>query len=124
MAADVLVHLAGVPVLACAPDGPPLCGAADAANVVAEVAGEHVEVVLLPVERLAPEFFTLRSGVAAAVVQKFVNYHLRVAVVGDIAGQVARSSSLRDFVEESNRGRHLWFVATPADLADRLRHDH
>lgn len=120
---DALVHLAGVPVLACAPDGPKLCGAADAADVVAEAAGHRVEFVLIPVGRLAPEFFTLRTGVAGAIVQKFVNYHLRVAVVGDISAHVARSSALREHVEEANRGDQLWFVATPEELTERLRRE-
>jgi hypothetical protein len=27
---------------------------------------------------------------------------------------------LRDVVRESNRGRHVWFVADPAELDERL----
>ncbi|WP_051731750.1 DUF4180 domain-containing protein [Kitasatospora phosalacinea] len=76
--------------------------------------------VAVPVERLGVEFFRLRSGVAGAVVQKFAQYRMGLAVVGDVAEQVAASDALRDFVRESNRGLQLWFVADLAELAERL----
>ncbi|MEU1755012.1 DUF4180 domain-containing protein [Micromonospora matsumotoense] len=58
---------------------------------------------------------------AGEVVQKFVNYRLRLAVVGDISGHVTRSTALRDFVVEADRGRQLRFVDTLAELEERLR---
>ena len=73
----------------------------------------------MPVARLDPAFFDLRSGVAGDIVQKFVNYGLRLAVVGDISESLERSGALRDFVRESNRGRQVWFVADEAELARR-----
>lgn len=121
MSTDTLVTLAGTTALACAPDGPKICGGDDATDVIGAALGHGVELVVLPVRRLAVEFFTLRTGVAGEVVQKFVNYRLRLAVVGDISGHVTRSIALRDFVVEANRGRQLWFVDTPAELAERLR---
>ena len=59
----------------------------------------------MPVARIAPAFFALATGVAGAVVQKFVNYRLRLVVVGDVTEHVAASTALRDFVREANRGR-------------------
>jgi hypothetical protein len=41
-------------------------------------------------------------------------------VRGDLSEHLARSASLRAFVQECNRGRHLWFVADDAELGDRL----
>ncbi|MGC5021113.1 DUF4180 domain-containing protein [Micromonospora sp. DT47] len=122
MSADTLVTLHGRTVLACAADGPKLCSAADATDVIGEALGYGADLVLLPVRRLAVEFFTLRTGVAGELVQKFVNYRLRLAVVGDVSPHVARSTALRDFVAEANRGDQLWFVATMAELEERLRH--
>ncbi|MFC7614763.1 DUF4180 domain-containing protein [Actinokineospora soli] len=74
----------------------------------------------LPVSRLAPEFFDLSTRVAGEMLQKLVNYRLSVAIVGDIDEHVARSSALADFVRESNRGKHVWFVPDVASLAERL----
>ncbi|SCF39895.1 protein of unknown function [Micromonospora purpureochromogenes] len=121
MSTDTLVTLHGRSLLACAPDGPRLCGGGDALDVIGEALGQRAELVVLPVRRLADEFFTLRTGVAGELVQKFVNYRLPVVVVGDISAHVARSIALRDFVTESNRGRQLWFVETMAELEERLR---
>lgn len=57
---------------------------------------------------------------AGDFVQKFANYRQGLAVVGDISQALTESSALRDFVRESNRGRHVWFVADEADLERRL----
>jgi hypothetical protein len=42
---------------------------------------------------------------------------LKRAIKGDKTGT---PHLLRDFVRESNRGRHVWFVADEADLERRL----
>ena len=67
-----------------------------------------------------PDFFDLRTGLAGAVLQKLVNYHLRVAIVGDVTREVAASKAFADFVTESNRGGHVWFVRDEAELEARL----
>ncbi|MFF5160414.1 DUF4180 domain-containing protein [Streptomyces sp. NPDC000348] len=120
MAVDELMTWHGVPVLVCDQDGPKLSGGATALDLIGDAMGCHAEVVAVPVERVADEFFALRSGVAGDVVQKFVNYRLRLVIVGDIASRVAESDALRDFVREANRGRQMWFVADRAELEERL----
>ena len=74
----------------------------------------------MPVTRLDGRFFSLRTGVAGAIVQKLVQYRRRLAVVGDISGYVAGSNALRDLVYESNRGRQAWFVADRPALDSKL----
>jgi hypothetical protein len=118
---DTLVHLHGVPVLDCAPDGAQLRGTGDVLDVIGNAIGHGAELVLLPVQRLTDDFFTLRTGLAGEIVQKFANYRIRLAVVGDISPHVAKSSALSAFVSESSRGGQLWFVPTKDDLAERLR---
>ncbi|MFF3846735.1 DUF4180 domain-containing protein [Streptomyces sp. NPDC002328] len=116
-----LVTLHDTRVLRCAPEGPALDGESAALDLIGDAFGQDAEVVAVPAERVAEEFFRLRSGVAGAVVQKFANYRLRLAVVGDVSGYVADSSALRDFVHESNQGRQLWFLPDDAALEERLR---
>jgi hypothetical protein len=41
-------------------------------------------------------------------------------VVGDVSAHLAQSDALRDFVIESNRGEHVWFVRDLAELEARL----
>jgi hypothetical protein len=101
-------------------DGPLLRSGADALGLIYDEGVAGAEWIAVPAERLDPSFFDLSSGVAGELVQKFVNYQQRLAVVGDIAGHLAESSALRDFVRESNRGRQVWFVADDDELARRL----
>jgi len=79
-------------------------------------------VVVLPVSRLHPDFFVLRTGVAGEIVQKFVMYRVPVVVLGDISGRLAASPMFRAFVYEANRGKDVWFVADSAELDRRLLH--
>ena len=87
-------------------DGPLLSSGADALGVIYGEEVDGAEWIAVPVARLDPEFFTLSSGIAGEFVQKFVNYKQRLAVVGDISDRLEQSDALRDFVRESNRGRH------------------
>ena len=90
-------------------DGPLLRTGGDAIELM--YTDEDADWIALPVERLDPAFFDLRSGVAGEFAQKFVNYGRRVAIVGDISEWVERSTAFRDFVRECNRGNQLRFVA-------------
>jgi hypothetical protein len=118
---STLVTLHGIRVLRCAPDGPSLDGESAALDLIGDAFGQEAQLVCVPAERVGEEFFRLRSGVAGAIVQKFANYRLRLAVVGDISRHVADSSALRDFVYESNQGGQLWFLPDDDALRERLR---
>jgi hypothetical protein len=49
-----------------------------------------------------------------------VTYRLLLVIVGDISQHVEASSALRDFVGETNRGDHVWFLSTLEELDERL----
>jgi hypothetical protein len=116
---DQLQSIGGVEVLVGAADGPPV-GATTVLDLVGDALGRAAEWIVLPVARLDPDFFSLRSGVAGDVVQKLTNYRLRLAVLGDIAPLTDASTALRDWVREANRGSTVWFVADLDELAGRL----
>jgi uncharacterized protein DUF4180 len=120
MTSDTLVILHDVRVLDCAPDGPPLDGESAALDLIGDAFGQEAQLVVVPVARIADEFFRLQSGVAGAVVQKFANYRLRLVVVGDMSRHLAESTALRDFVYESNLGNQLWFLTDIGELDERL----
>ncbi len=109
-----------VGVFECAAEGDPIRTEEDALILIGAAMEHDARFVVIPVARLAPEFFDLRTGVAGALVQKFVNYHLRLAVLGDVSGHTARSRAFADFVMESNRGRTAWFLADREDLERQL----
>ena len=103
------------------PDGPLVSKPGDANDLIGEAWGEeNISLIAVPAARFDPEFFRLRSLLAGEVLQKFVNYRLQLAIVGDIAAYLEASEALRDFVWESNRGNHVWFVADEAELEARL----
>lgn len=117
---NTLETVHGTRVLHCASDGPLLDGERAALDLIGDAFGQDAQLVAVPVERVADDFFRLRSGVAGDVVQKFVNYRLRLAILGDITAHVEASEALRDFVYESNQGDQLWFLADEAGLDERL----
>ncbi|MGI5489051.1 DUF4180 domain-containing protein [Microtetraspora malaysiensis] len=116
---DTLRDFDGTAVLMCAANGDPLREERDAIDVIGEAMYLGAAWVAVPVERLHDDFFRLRTRVAGDFLQKFVNYRLGVAVVGDVSPYTEASTALRDFVRESNRGTHVWFV--PDTEALRLR---
>lgn len=72
----------------------------------------------IPKALIAEEFFRLSSGLAGEILQKFINYRVKVAIIGDYSGYT--SKSLKDFMYESNNGRDIFFVATEEDALERL----
>jgi len=121
--APISYSLHGVQVLECAPDGEKLKSERDAIDLIGEAGRHGAILVVIPVERLDDDFFRLRTGIAGAIVQKFVTYRLRLAIVGDISWHVSESAALRDFVRETNRGAQVWFVASREELGQRLLRD-
>lgn len=119
--ADTIEILAGVRALNCDPAGPAVRGERDAVDIIGAALGNGCALVVLPVERLSDEFFALKTRVAGEMIQKFVNYERRLAIIGDIAHHLEGSGALRDFVTETNRGRQVWFLPDRAALEAKLR---
>jgi Domain of unknown function (DUF4180) len=109
----------GFRVLACASDGK-LRNDRDASNLIGEALSQRADWVLIPVECLDDDFFRLKTRIAGEIIQKFVNYRRKLAIVGDISRFVDESSALRDFVYESNRGEQVWFLADSVEFDRRL----
>jgi hypothetical protein len=112
--------LHGVRVFECPAEGPPLRDDHDAIAVIGEAMSQKARLVVIPALRLTADFFQLRTGVAGAMLQKFVNYRLRVAIIGDFSELASNSSALHAFIQESNRGGAIWFLANLSELEERL----
>ena len=97
-------------------DGKTIATEADVLDIIGELYGTGHDTVVIPVARLSPDFFRLSTGLAGAVLQKFTDYQLRVAIVGDISAYTEKSAPLRDFVRESNRRGQVRFLASEAEL--------
>lgn len=88
---------------------------------VAAVVGciEHgARALLLDAGALPAAFFDLRTGVAGDVVQKLVNYGVRMAAVVPDLG--AHPERFREFAREANEGQQFRFFATRGEAIDWL----
>lgn len=92
--------------------------AEDGVDLIGNAYYQGFDKVILYKENVAPDFFDLRTGMAGEILQKFSNYRVRLAIVGDFSGY--DSKSLRDFIRESNNGRLVNFLPSKADAVDRL----
>jgi hypothetical protein len=111
-------------VLEVAPEGPPVGTGQDALDLIGDAWGQDATWVALPVGRLDARYFDLRSGVAGELAQRFQNYGVRLAVVGDVGPHTAASDAFRDLVREAGRGRgSVVFVPDAAALAALLGPD-
>ena len=113
-------ELHGVRVLECVPDGAKLQTYSDAVDLIGKTFENRATLIVIPVECLNDEFFQLKTRIAGELIQKFVQYRRRLAIVGDISRHLAESSALRAFVYESNRGNEVWFLASLDELGRRL----
>ena len=66
--------------------------------------------IVISKSAVCEEFFILSSGMAGEILQKFINYHVRIAIYGDYSQYT--SKPLRDFIYESNHGNNFFFVST------------
>mgnify|MGYP000984410777 CR=1 FL=1 len=74
--------------------------------------------VALPKSSVADEFFVLSTKLAGDILQKFINYQMKLAIYGDFSAYT--SKPLRDFIYESNNGRDIFFVLTEEEAIKRL----
>ncbi|MDD5437879.1 MAG: DUF4180 domain-containing protein [Patescibacteria group bacterium] len=80
----------------------------DALDTMANPKLMNVRNMILHKENIDPAFFDLKTGLAGEILQKFVNYGIRLAIVGDFTN--IASESLRAFILECNRGNQIFFV--------------
>ena len=93
--------------------------AGDFLTVMFETRRLEADRAAIHAETIHPDFFNLRTGLAGELLQKLVNYHLKLAIVGDISAHLEKSEALKALVRESNRGRDVRFVATVEDAFGR-----
>jgi len=93
--------------------------AQSALDLIATVRYEvDCDYIAIPKSAVNEDFFMLSTGVAGEILQKFVNYQVKLAIIGDYSKYT--SKPLRDFIYESNNGSHIFFVATEDEAVERL----
>lgn len=114
------IALDGIPIAIVDEQAPVLDSPQSALDLIASIQYEaEAHAVVLPKEAVSETFFDLRSGLAGEILQKFINYHAKIAIVGDFSGYT--SNALADFIRESNRGHDVFFVTTQDEAIALLR---
>lgn len=74
--------------------------------------------IVLDKKLIVEDFFTLSSGLAGEILQKFINYGGKIAIYGDFSHYT--SKPLKDFIYESNKGQDFFFVTTKDEAFQKL----
>jgi hypothetical protein len=74
--------------------------------------------IILDKDTICEEFFRLSSCIAGEVLQKFINYHAKLAIIGDFSGYT--SKPLHDFIYECNKGNDIFFIANLDKAVEKL----
>ena len=64
--------------------------------------------IALNKDAVVQKFFILSTGLAGEILQKFINYQIKIAIYGDYSKYT--SKPLKDFIYESNNGKDIFFV--------------
>ncbi|MBW7452958.1 DUF4180 domain-containing protein [Paenibacillus sepulcri] len=67
---------------------------------------------------LNESFFDLKTRLAGEILQKFINYRVKFAIIGDFS--VYSSQSLKDFIYECNNGNDFFFLPTEQQAIEKL----
>jgi hypothetical protein len=95
-------------------------GPDDLLDFMAETRFNGSDRMVIHARSLHPNFFDLKTKVAGEILQKFSNYRMRLAIVGDFSG--FKSKSLRDFIRESNRRGIICFAGTLDEALIKMSH--
>ena len=80
----------------------------DALDLMADLGSQGYDRMIICERNLAKDFFDLKTGLVGEILQKFSNYKVKLAIVGDFSKYT--SKNLRDFIRESNRGKMIFFA--------------
>lgn len=67
---------------------------------------------------ISEDFFNLSTKLAGDVLQKYINYQMKIAIVGDFS--VYSSKSLKDLIYECNNGKDIFFLPDDNQAIEKL----
>ncbi|WP_002147638.1 DUF4180 domain-containing protein [Bacillus cereus] len=67
---------------------------------------------------ISESFFDLKTRLAGEILQKFINYRVKIAIVGDFS--MYTSKSLKDFIYECNKGNDIFYLTTEQQAIEKL----
>lgn len=80
----------------------------------------HCNAIIIHKEAIIEDFFDLSSRLAGEIVQKYVNYGMKIAIIGDFSAY--NSKALKDYIYECNKGKDIFFVVNKEEAISRIVH--
>ena len=85
----------------------------DAVDLIGNMSYQGFDKLIIHEENMIPDFFELKDKIAGNILQKFSQYSMPLAIIGDF--EKYESKSLDDFIFESNKGNQINFGTTVED---------
>ena len=95
-----------------------LNSAEDGLDLLGNLYYQGFDKIIIHVINITPDFFDLKNGIAGEILQKFSNYRVQLAIVGDFSQYSGKS--INDFIFESNKFGHVNFVSSVSEALLRL----
>ncbi|AZA83974.1 DUF4180 domain-containing protein [Chryseobacterium lactis] len=102
-------HINDIKIAEVISEGLLIHSAQDGLDLMGDVYYQGFDKVIIYEKNITPDFFDLKTKMAGDILQKFSNYRIALAIVGDFSKY--ESKSLKDFIFESNKTKHINFVA-------------
>lgn len=74
--------------------------------------------IMIYKSNITEDFFDLKTRIAGNVLQKYANYNVKLAIIGDF--DEYNSKSLKDFIYECNNGKQVFFLKDKQDALHAL----
>jgi hypothetical protein len=95
-----------------------ITNAQDALDLMADCGYQGADKIIIHEKNIVNDFFDLKTKLAGDILQKFSNYKVQLAIVGDFTKFT--SKSLKDFIFESNKTGRVFFVASVDEAKMKL----
>ncbi|WP_027381674.1 DUF4180 domain-containing protein [Chryseobacterium daeguense] len=92
--------------------------AQDGLDLLGNIYYQDFDKVIIYEKNICPEFFDLKNKMAGDILQKFSNYRVRLAIIGDFTRY--ESKSVKDFIFESNKTNHIIFIENLEKALEKL----
>lgn len=90
----------------------------DGLDLLGNVYYQGFDRIIIHAENITPAFFDLKNRMAGEILQKFSNYRVRLAIVGDFSAYTKKS--ITDFMYESNNGKLINFLGSVEEALEKL----
>lgn len=114
----VIHDIDGVKISELADDEFQIKNVQDALDLMVESNEQGARKLIVNEKNICPDFFDLKTGLAGEIVQKFSNYDMCLAIIGDFSKFT--SKSLQDFIYESNLTGRINFVSTVDEALEKF----